>query len=272
MDLIKKHYEKVLLGLVLLLAMVAVGLLLFWIPNEKARLEDERTAIIQRQPKPLTNLDLTFSSNVTKTLNAPLGADFGRPHNLVNPVQWQKAPDGKLVKLERGNEVGPEAAVVTNTTPLYLILTFDSVGATSAGGTNIGYMIGIEKQASPVVEKRRKKQTVARLNEKKEDTFTLREIKGPPENPTELVVELSDTGDRVSLSKEKPYKRVEGYLASIRYDPEKKSFPARRMGDKVIINSERYNIVAITENEVVVLQELTGKKFTIRKKAENSQS
>jgi hypothetical protein len=270
MELIKKHYEKVLLGLVLLLAMAAVALLLFWIPNEKARLEEERTQILQRPVKPLTNLDLTLSDGVVKRLGTALDADFGRPHNLVNPVQWQKAPDGKLIKLERGNEVGPEAAVVTNTTPLYLILSFDSVGPSTSGAPS-GYLIGIEKQASPAVEKRRKKQTFAKLNEKKEDTFTLREIKGPPENPTELVVELSDTGDRVSLSKEKPYKRVDGYLASLRYDREKKNFPARRVGDRVIINSERYNIVAISENEVVVLQELTGKKFTIRKKAENSQ-
>jgi len=271
MDLIKKHYEKVLLGLVLLLAMAAVALLLFWIPNEKARLEEERNQILKRPVKPLTNLDLTISDSIVKRLASPLDADFGRPHNFVNPVPWQKTSDGKLIKLEKGNEIGPEAAVVTNTSPLYLVLTLDSVGV-STPGSPPGYLIGIEKQASPQADKRRKKKTFAKLNEKKEDTFTLREVKGPPENPSELILELSDTGDRVSLSKEKPYRRVDGYRADIRYDPEKRSFPARRVGDKLVINSERYNIVAITENEVVVLQELTGKKFTIRKKTEGSQS
>ena len=272
MDAIKKHYEKVLLGLVLVLALAALALLLFWIPSEKATLEETRNQILQRPVKSLSNLDLTISDGVVKRLDAALGADFGRPHNLVNPLIWQKGSDGRLFKAEKGDEIGPEAAMVTNTRPLYLVLTFDSVGATSGGGTNIGYMVGIERQASPAVEKRRKKQTAARLNEKKEDILTLREVKGPPENPTELLIELSDTGEQVRLSKEKPFKRVEGYLADIRYDPEKKSFIARRVGDRVIINSERYNIVAITENEVVVLQELTGKKFTIRKKAENSQT
>jgi len=270
MDLLKKHYEKVLLGLVLLLALAAVALLLFWIPNEKARLEEERTQITKRPVKPLTNLDLTISEGVIKRLGTALDTDFGRPHYFVNPVPWLKTADGKPIKVERGDEIGPDAAIVTNTTPLYLILSLDSVGPSSAGPP--AYGIGIERQASPAADKRRKKQVFARLNEKKEDAFTIREVKGPIENPSELVVELSDTGERVSVSKDKPYKRVDGYRADIRYDPEKRSFLARRVGDQLVINSERYNIVAIAENEVVILQQLTGKKFTIRKKTEDTKS
>lgn len=271
MDLIKKHYEKALLGFVLLLAMVAMGLLLIWIPGQKAALEEERNQILQRPVKPLTNLDLTLGNATVQQLAEPLGAEFGRPHNLFNPVQWQKGVDGRLIKLEKGNEVGPEAAVVTKTTPLHLVLSFDSVGTSSGGNPPSGYMIGIERQASPQLDKRRKKQAYARMNEKKEDVFTLREIKGPPENPTELVLELADTGDRVRVSKDKPYKRVDGYQADIRYDPEKRNFANQRLGNRLVINQERYNIVAISENEVVVLHELTGKKFTIRKRAGDSQ-
>jgi hypothetical protein len=271
MDFIKKHYEKALLGIVLLLAMAAMALLLIWIPNEKAALEEERNKIMQRPVKPLTNLDLSVSAGVMGRLSGPLGTDFGRPHNLVNPVQWQKGVDGRLIKLEKGNEIGPEAAIVTKTTPLYLVLTLDSVGTSSPTNPPSGYLIGLERQAAPQVDKRRKKQAFAKRDEKKEETFTLRDIKGPADNPTELVLELSDTGDRISLSKDKPYKRVDGYMADIRYDPEKRNFLNQRVDARFVINSERYKIVAITENEVVVLHELTGKKFTIRKKAAESQ-
>ena len=270
MDLLKKHYEKILLGLVLLLGVAALGLLLFWIPSEKENLRQQRDEITKRPVKALTNLDLTISQEVVKRLGAPLDTDFGRPHYLVNPVPWQRAPDGRIIPIKRGDEFGPEAAVVTNTTPLYLILSFDSVGPSSAGPP--AYGIGIERQASPSYDKRRKKQVFARLDEKKEDAFTIREIKGPLDNPTALILELSDTGELVSVSKDKPYKRVDGYRADIRYDPEKRNFLARRVGDQLVFNSERYNIVAIGENEVVVLQQLTGKKFTIRKKTEDSKS
>lgn len=270
MDFIKKHYEKVLLGVVLLLATGAVAALPFLISNEKAALEEQRTTILKRPVKPLTNLDLTISETVVKNLEMPLGADFALPHNVFNPVQWQKGADGRLLKLAKGNEIGPEAAVVTKTTPLYLVLSLDSVGPSTTGVPS-GYLIGIEKQASTAANARRKRQTFAALNSKKDD-FTLREVKGPPENPTELIVELADTGERVALSKEKPFKRVDGYLADVRYDPEKKNYTNRRVDDSLVFAGETYKIVAITQNEVVVSHTLTGKKFTIRTKAENSPS
>jgi hypothetical protein len=267
MDFIKKHYEKVLLGVVLLLATAAVASLPLLIAGSKDQLKEQRDGIIKKAPKPLTNLDLTLSQSVVKNLRGPLNADFTRPHNLINPVQWQKGADGKLIKLEKGNEVGPEAAVVVKTTPLYLVLTFDSTGPLN-NGVPSGYLIGIERQAAASASGRRKKQTFATMNVKKEDLLTLREVKGPPEAPEALRVELSDTGETVSITKDQPYQRVDGYLADVRYDPEKKSFPGRRVNDRLTIVGEEYKIVAITENEVVVSHSLTGKKSTIRKKAE----
>jgi hypothetical protein len=251
-----------------LLAAGAVASLPFLIAGERQALDDQRNTIIQKAPKPLTNLDLTVSEAVARKLAAPLGADFTRPHNLLNPVQWQKGADGRLYKLEKGNEVGPEAAVVVKTTPLNLVLTFDSTGPTSGGSAPSGFLIGIERQAAPTPAGRRKKQTFATLNVKKEDLITLREARGPEADPEELVIELADTGEKVSITKEKPYRRVDGYMADLRYDPEKKNFAGRRVNDTVMIAGEAYKIVAISENEVVVSHNLTGKKSTIRKKAE----
>jgi hypothetical protein len=267
MDFIQKHYEKAVLGVVLLLAAAAVASLPFLIAGERQALDDQRNTIIQKTPRPLTNLDLTLSDAVVQSLRAPLAADFTRPHNLVNPVPWQKAADGKLYKLEKGNEVGPEAALLTKTTPLFLVLTFDSVGPSSSGPPS-GYLIGIEKQAAAAPAARRKKQTYATPNVKKEDTLTLRSFAGPPESPTNLVVELADTGELATITKEQPFRRVDGYLADLRYDPDKRTYNNRRVNDAVTIAGETYKIVAITEHEVVVSHPLTGKKSTIRKKTE----
>lgn len=270
MDFIKKHYEKVLLGAVLLLAVVAVASLPFWISSQRGKLTAQRDEIIRKTPKPLTNLDLSLGEATVQTLTAPLNAEFGRPHNLFNPVQWQKRPDGLLIKIAQGNEIGPEAAIVTKTTPLYLTVSLDSVGPSGSGAPS-GYMVGIERQAAPVARARSKRQVFATLNVKRGD-ITLREVKGPPEAPEALVIEIGEAGERITVKKDAPFRRVDGYLADLRYDPEKRTFTNRRVGDRLIIASEEYNIVAITENEVVVSQKLTGKKFTIRKKAEDSQS
>lgn len=267
MDWLKKHYEKLILGVVLVVAMGAVAAVPILISRTRTELENQRSSILRRPIKPLPSLDLSPHEAVVQRLEAPLNADFGRPHNLFNPVQWQRTPDGRLIKLEKGTEVGPEAAVLVSTTPLYLILTLDSVGP-ATDGVPSGYLIGIERQAAPTPAARRKRQTFVRLNEKKDDLFTLREVQGPPENPTALILELSGSGERISLSKDEPYRRIEGYLADIRYDPEKRSFTGRRVGDRITLAGEDYNIVAITENEVVVSHRLTGKKTTIRKRTE----
>ena len=58
MDFLKKHYEKVLLGVVLLGLAVAVAFLPFKIASEKQTLEDMRNQLIHPKVKPLTNLDL----------------------------------------------------------------------------------------------------------------------------------------------------------------------------------------------------------------------
>ncbi len=267
MDWLKKNYEKLILGVVLVVAMGAVAAVPILISRTRTELENQRNLIMRRPIKPLPPLNLAPQEAVLQRLEAPLNLDLGRPHNLFNPVQWQRTPDGRLIKLEKGTEVGPEAAVVTSTTPLYLILTLDSVGPTTDGVPS-GYLIGIERQAAAAPADRRKRQSFVRLNEKRERLFTLREVQGPPDNPTALILELGDSGERISLSKDQPYRRVEGYLADIRYDPEKRSFNSRRVGDRITIAGEEYNIVAITENEVVVSHRLTGKKTTIRKRTE----
>ncbi|NGO40036.1 hypothetical protein G4L39_11630 [Limisphaera ngatamarikiensis] len=267
MDWLKKHYEKLILGVVLVVAAVAVAAVPLLISQTRAQLEEQRNNIVRRPIRPLPPLDLSPMEAVVQRLETPLHTDFGRPHFLFNPVQWQRTPDGNLIKLARGTETGPDAAVVTEIRPLHLILTFDSVGPVLDGQPS-GYLIGVENEAAPTPAARRKRQTFVRLNEKKEDLFTLREVQGPPDNPTGLVLELSDTGQRVVISREQPFRRVEGYVADIRYDPEKRVFSGRRVGDRITLAGEDYNVVAITDEEVVVSHRLTGKKFTIRMRTE----
>jgi len=261
MDFLKKNYEKVLLGVVLLGLVVAVGFLPFKISSDKEALESKREKLTHPNVKALTNLDLAGPEDLLKRMTIPAVVDFSAPNKLFNPMPWQKAADGHLIKVDASN-IGPNALVITKRTPLYLILSLDEISMTDAGAR---YRIGVEKQASSNPRDWPKKQKYCKLGDKNE-TFTLRDVKAPPDNPTNAVVilELNDTGEQVKLSKEQPFKRIDGYMIDLKYPPENKSFsPNRRVGAPLVFGGEDYNIVAITANEVVLLAKSNQKKWTI---------
>ena len=120
MDFLKKHYEKILLGVVLLGLVGAMVFLPFMILHDRNQLDETRTEIIIRPVKPLAPLDLTAESNTMRRLQLPYRLDLETTNRLFNPVQWQKAVDGSLIKIESGNEVGPGAVVVTRINALVL--------------------------------------------------------------------------------------------------------------------------------------------------------
>ncbi len=257
MDFLKKHYEKLVLGLVLVGLVVAAAFLPFKISGDRQALEDKRNLLTRPKVQPLTNLDLAIPENALKRISGRVEANFGAPNKVFNPMPWQKAADGQLIP---ATSVGPAAATATNITPLYLKISLDSVMVADAGPR---YVIGVQKEAAATASQRSKKQAYASLNSKN-DTFTVLEVKGPPEDPKELVLELNDTGERAVISKEKPFRRVDGYIADLRYDPEKKSWNARRVGAPLSFAGEDYNIVAINQNEVVLSAKSNQKKWTIK--------
>ncbi len=256
MDFIKKHYEKILLGAVLLGLFVAVFLLQFMISNERQSLEDARTKILGRSPKPLPAPDVTRSEDALHRLKTLLALDFTTSNKLFNPVQWQKTLDGSLIK--RGTELS--MCQVTNISPLFTTITLDLVEMSDSGPR---YVIGVAHDAAVNPALRRKKTYVATLNNKNNDIFVVREVKGPADNPSELILELSDTSERASVAKDKPFKRVDGYTADLKYDPERKTWPNRRIGATLSFGGEEYIIVAINKNEVVLSARSNLKKTSI---------
>jgi hypothetical protein len=172
-------------------------------------------------------------------------------------MPWQKAADGHLIPMD-DSHIGPQAVAITEISPLYLIITLDSVSVLDSGTK---YVIGVQRESAPLQKDRSKKQTYSSIGAKN-DTFTLREVQGAADNPTNVVLELKD-GETASLSKEKPFRRVEGHMASLKYEPEKKTWPNQRVGASISLNGEEYNIVAISTNEVVFSAKKNQKKWTI---------
>ena len=264
MDFLKKHYEKVLLGVVLLGLVVSAAFLPLMIAGERKSLQDMADKIINRPVKPLAALELAKPDALLRRTQTPLVLDFKESNKLFNSVPWQRTPppENRLIKVQKGN-VGVEAIVVTRTSPLYLIITLDGV---STNATGVRYAIGVEHEAAAKPEQRRKKPYYAALNDKK-DTFVIREVKGPADNPTELMLELNDTAEHVVLKKGIPFKQVDGYTADLKYDPERKTWLGVRVGvppkPPIIVAGEEYIIVAITKNEVVLSAKLNNKKTSI---------
>jgi hypothetical protein len=259
MEFIKKHWEKILLGVVLIGLAVAVGILPLKIASDKQQLSDTRAEILDRKVKPLPNLDLSDAESTLARAGSRVELDFSTGHRLFNPVLWQKTTDGRPLKVQSGNEIGPAAVQATAIDPLYTIVSIDNILTNDLGAS---YLIGVERQAAPKLRDRRKQQNYASLVENKTDLFTLLKVQGPAEKPDALIFNVIGSDGEIRITPSEPFKRVDGYTADLKYGPESKTWLKRRVGDLLPFAGENYNIVAITKSEVV-LSSPSGKKSTI---------
>lgn len=257
MDFIKKHYEKVVLSAVLLGLVGALVFLPVLISNDRQRLEDIKTGIIGGRPRPLSALDLTEQDKALGRLESSYQLDFSTTNKLFNPDEWKRDYSGNLIKIVTGREIGVDAVVVTKITPLYLVVSLDAVQTNELG---VIYVIGVQRQAALYPYKRQHYVTTGEKN----DDFTLVAVKGNPDNPDALVLKLTDTGQTVSVSKDKPFRRVDAYEADLSYAPEKENYSDRRVGSIIPIGAENYLIVAIDQNEVILSAQSNQKKTTLR--------
>jgi hypothetical protein len=263
MQFLKKNYEKILLGIVLAGLVVIAVFLLFLVANEKERLNTMRIGIISRSVKPLPPPEglIQAVEEFIKRADSPMALDLTSTNKLFNPVRWQKAADGHIFPNPKGSEL--EKVEILKITPLYLTITLDQINASESGTR---YAIALEQQTITKVSQRRRMNYYSPGDKK--DLIVLREVRGPTNNPTALILELTDTGEQVSVAKDKPFQRVDGYTADLKYVPDNKPpFVGRRANDpvtgKITIAGTDYNIVAIGKDDVV-LSEPSGKKTTIK--------
>jgi len=260
MDFLKKHYEKILLSVVLL---GLVGALLFMaviIPTEQEKVREIGERIFTGHVVPLPNLDLSQASNAVARVESPWPLDFSTTNKLFNPLDWQRMADGRLQKLSGAD---PQHAVVTRINPLYLVLSLDSVE------TNLSpmrYVVRVERQAAANPALRRPQARYVSTDDAKKDVFTLLRVMGPPENPNHLELRLADTGQIIELTNGIPFRRVDGYEADLKYEhePEHASWSGQRIGNHLRFAGDDYTIVDINSNEVVLSAQSNQKKWTLR--------
>jgi hypothetical protein len=247
MQFLKKHYEKIILCAVLLGLAVASILM-----GEKLKtLEEEVNKPISEaahKSKPPVPLDLTADLLALAQVTNPPPVVLSGEHNLFNPVTWRRKANGELLKILK---TGPDALSVTGITPLYTVIAYDH-----PSGNGAVYIMSLQ------VHSAKRPPEYAKIDEKpKSGLYIIRGIEGAADNPTELHLEIPETGETVSVSSNNPYKRVDGYLADLKYDPESRTLPKERVNETFTLDNEQYKIVEIT-NDVVRVQSIKNTKIT----------
>jgi len=140
----------------------------------------------------------------------------------------------------------------------------DSEEARAAGHTT---EIAKGSEHNATMEKQMKKTTLRRLIVSKENNrselLDLKEVVGPPDKPTELVLVMKDSDEVIHLSPDKPYQEAQDYTVDLRYALENRTWRNQRTNSPpLVIGGAQYKIVAITESNVVFSAQSNNKKTT----------
>lgn len=261
MQFIKKHYEKIILGAVLLGLTVALAALPFKIAGERQELEDNRNKVVNVSPKELPPLILDRPNASLLRAQSPFALNFSSEHNLFNPVRWQKSAEGKPIKEQKVDLLA--GLVVTKINPLYLTVTFDSTNTS-------GYLVKLARQTKTARNESEVSGflTLEKPNLQNRNLLMLREVKGGDTQPLQLGLELVETGEKISVAPGAPFRRVDGYTVDLK-PPEGSVRSNLREGSAIRFGGEEYTIrsikeVAPAEYEIVLSAKSTEKKSTKR--------
>lgn len=251
MDFLKKHYEKLTLGLVLLaVAGVAISLML----SVNQVQQDLNTALAQAagaKQKALQSINLSTNQSeldaVVKHAPVVLGA---ADHYTFNPVTWARAANGRIEPTRGRADMGAAGLSYVEAHDLYLEIGFSAIQGTPEA-PRYQFSIRRDYEKNPklraaIVE------SVPVGSESKDQIFKLLEVRGPKEDPTDFVCELVSTREQFTISKTKTFKKTQGYSADLRYEANRQNFTQKRVGDSVNLSGAVYKIVAIEKDELVV--------------------
>jgi hypothetical protein len=256
LNILKKHYEKVVLSVVLLGLTIAAAMLVLQVASEKERLDSIRNLNLTTAPRELEPTDVSTNLVTLARLERPPSVILSGTNNLFNPVRWQRESDGRLVKIVHGNETGAGALDVLAIKPLYLVVSYE--GQVSPGDIT-QYQFRIERQAEKNVGARRPMTLSFTSIGSRNSGFALKDM-APPQNPNQFLLEIIGSKTEIPVSANQEYRAVAGYSTDLRYEPEKRSFLDRRLEDRLVFAGDTNKIVAITQTNVTV--EASNRKRT----------
>jgi hypothetical protein len=266
-----QHFEKLLLSIMLLLLAGAVWVLMQETQHEADKLAEWKKSISKSKVGTVKEADLSTNAALRQRAQAAAQAAWVGTNNLFNPVKWQQTPGGGIIKVQSGKEVGVEALVITGIRPLHFTAALEGV---SSNGcyivfTNEMALRRASKQplflVPSVLDKTNRFYDYGAMTNR---SFATRAMKGSPDDP-EWTLELLDTGERVVVTQAKPFVKVEGYEADLKYPPGNKAFNKLRVSPQyaVRLEGEDYKVVAINKTEVVLSGKLNEQLHTVTQMA-----
>jgi hypothetical protein len=117
------------------------------------------------------------------------------------------------------------------------------------------------EQADQVADRRRRGFYISPNSAKKNDVFSLVEVRGEETDPLAFVLKLVDTGEEIVVSKTRPYHVTNGYAATITYPPENKTWKLARNKESLVFAGDTNIIVDINPAEVI-LRAVSNEKTT----------
>lgn len=261
-DIIKEHYEKIILGVVLLALLGAALYLPIRVSQarqaiQEARDRTERAPRQQSQP-----VDTARTDALLKRLDRPPALELGDGHRLLNPDVWKRTPGGDVVRIRTGEEEGAAGITLVETRPLHFRIAFEGV---QVSGDSLRYQFGVTDETTPGRPRR-----VARfltLGQPARDVpFLLLKANGEPNDPVSVEVRLRDTGDVVTITREEPFSRVAGHEADLRHDTLNRNFRGVRARQNLNLGSEPYTVVSVAADAITLQSTKSQKRWTIRLK------
>ncbi len=193
MQFLKKHFEKIILSVVL----ASLGGAAVWlsVAVREARAQVDKGFPPAPPAKPWTNVDVgVYSSALAAMTNAPEVVLTGE-HNLFNSGIWIKLKDGTLKKVTKS---GVDALSVTGIRPLYFSITLDSQASDV-------FLLTARHDYGPAPI-----HWYGRLGEKAEPRkpYPIVGTNSAPDKPNVMVLQMQipDTGETVNVSSGAPYR------------------------------------------------------------------
>ncbi len=266
MQFLKKHYEKIILMVVLSGLLGAAGWLVWQVKSVQEQVEGggNETPTLPAEKEPLERY-----TNLIYRIKNPSGLNLATIHPVFNPWTWyQKTNANGAPEIIRSTNIGPARLQIIKLTPLYWIL--DAKATVTPDRTDLA--LYFTRDDHPVASTRgkalRKTPTVNQPLKWDDFTAVLKEVRGLDGNMPQFVVDIMVTNEPpvtgFVITSGNPWKKVMNYAVDMIYPPEPvPPIPKNlRVGDKITLEGETYKIIAIKETELT-LESQSQKRTTI---------
>ena len=270
MQFLKKHYEKILLTLVLAGLLGAAGFLLLQVQSVKKEIDDQRKIPQTGGGGKAQEVDAKKYELLIGRVHKPPQLDLSQGNLVFNPYAWKVISTNLGAPLVRASAVGPGQLNILAITPLYLIVDVAATGTPEKPSLETGITKEFEKDVNKR-KRTRRNATVGQTNafEKGVLEVALKDVKvvGGNTNYTIDLRFMQDFLPGLVLTNTTPYRKVLGYSVDLEYPPQRLKYPAgRREGDEILIEGESYIVVYIREKEIIIEAKPNKKRYMVKPK------